>query len=541
MQHEIFAVKDEKIDFKLPTSDHCVNTMTNVIKLESIDAHVPRKPEPVVKAPDAPVTKLDITQVKETERTLFRSSQQAKIPLKKRDLKLTESYRTNCLNNSSIIVCNPMMTQTKGTSTGEVLSSSVNDLGQTPQESANRRAAPLEPAGKEKGPLGVVGHVGVIRSSFDCHVVPIAKQEEHQVPCLEKQPIIAQEQSSRVRQQSVLVKNVPIQDHVETGSTASALTVVSTAAKQHLPKCDELLSASERNQMFPSSFSRPQSTERPKENIEVVQGLHTAGVELGKENKSEVRCDLVKCDNISKRQELEEASKILPLLGGDGGDGRERTVGKMKADLETSLSPTKVDGGNQKDLDDGITQRLVVQLRSEETKLQSGVRDGPLVEASSELQKEGIRLKIKIPPHRRDKLRGKEGKEKERKPHLQEVWKPLRRSARICRQVQQKPASQDIVCVYSGERPWKVSLQVDQVRVNEGAGTLLATSNDLSPPPTSTDPARRQLKAPGRNQRGTWFCQPRVRKPLERKKMRRTRAVLLRNIQNLNLTVKSSR
>lgn len=429
MQHEIFAVKDEKIDFKLPTSDNCVNTMTNIIKLESIDAHVPRKPEPVVMAPDAPVTKLDLTQVKETERTLFRSSQQAKIPLKKRDLKLTENYHINCLNKSSIIVCNPMTTQTKGSSTGEV----INYLGQTPQELAHRRTAPLDLLGKEKGLVGAVGHVGVIRSSFDCHVVPITKQEEHNVPCLDNQPIIAKEQSNNMRQQSVLVKNVPIKDHVETGSTTSAVIVASTVAKQHLPKCDEPLSTSERNKMCPTGFSLPQPAERPKENIEVMQGPNTAGVELGKENSSEVSCDLVTCDKIRKMQQMEEGSKILPLQEGNCGDGRERTVGKMKADLESSLSPPKVDEGNKTDLHDGITQRLVVQLRSEETKPQSEVRDGPLVEASSELQKEGIRLKIKIPPHRRDKLRGKEGKEKEKKSHLQEVWKPLRRSARICR------------------------------------------------------------------------------------------------------------
>lgn len=435
MQHEMFAVKDEKIDFKLPTSDNCVNTMTTITKLESIDAHVPRKPELVVMAPDAPETKLDITQVKETERTLFRSSQQAKMPLKKRDLKLTESYHMNYLNNSSIIVCNPMMTQTKGSSTGEVINASVNYLGQTPQELANRRTAPLDLEGKDraKGLVGVVGRVGVIRNSFDCHVVPITKQEEHQVPCVEHQPINVKEQSSNMRLQSVLVKNVPIKDQVDTGSPTSAVTVASMVAKQHFPKCDELLGASERNKMFPSSFSLPQSTERPKENIEVIQGRNTAAVELGKENNSEVSCDLVKCDKMNKMLEMEEGSKILPLQEGNCVDGSERAVGTMKADSESCCSPLKVEEGNTKDQHDGISQRLVVQLRPEESKTQSEVREGPLVEASSELQKEGIRLKIKIPPHRRDKLRGKEGKEKERKSHLQEVWKPLRRSARICR------------------------------------------------------------------------------------------------------------
>lgn len=447
MQHEIFAVKDEKIDFRFPTSDNCVNTITNIIELESsVDARVPRKAEPAVMAPDAPVTKLEMTKVKEAERTIFRSSQQAKIPLKKRDLKLAESYHINYLNNSSIIVCNPMMTQTKGSSPGEVLNSSVNPLGQAPQELNNGRAAPLDLSGKERpsGLIRAVGHVGVIRSSFDCHIVPITKQEEHKVPCLESQPIIAKEQASNIRQQSVLVKNVPGEDLVETACKTTAVTVAHTGTKQHSPKCDQLPSASERNKIFPSSFSPPQSTERPEGNTEEMKGLNTTGVEVGKENNSEVSCELVKCDEISKIHEMREGSEISPLLEGNADDEKERsTFGKMKADLESSVPRLKGDEGNKKDLHDGITQGLAVQLKSEGTKPESEVRDGPLVEASSELQKEGIRLKIKIPPHRRDKLRGKEGKEKERKPQLQEAWKPLRRSARICRSVKQKPSGDD--------------------------------------------------------------------------------------------------
>lgn len=448
MQHEIFAVKDEKIDFRFPTSDNCVNTITNIIELESsVDARVPRKPEPAVMAPDAPVTKLEMTKVKEAERTIFRSSQQAKIPLKKRDLKLAESYHIDYLNNSSIIVCNPMMTQTKGSSPGEVLNSSVNPLGQAPQELNNGRAAPLDLSGKERpsGLIRAVGHVGVIRSSFDCHIVPITKQEEHKVPCLENQPIIAKEQASNIRQQSVLVKNVPSEDHVETSaSKTAAVTVAHTGTNQHSPKCDQLPSASERHRIFPSSFSPPQSTERPEENAEEMQGLNTAGVEAGKENNSEVSRELIRRDEVSKIHEMREGSEISPVLEGNADDEKERsTVGKMKADLESSVSPLKGDEGKKKELDDGITQGLVVQLKSEGTKPESEVMDGPLVEASSELQKEGIRLKIKIPPHRRDKLRGKEGKEKERKPQLQEAWKPLRRSARICRSVKQKASGDD--------------------------------------------------------------------------------------------------
>uniref|UniRef100_A0A8C6S3A1 PHD-type domain-containing protein n=1 Tax=Neogobius melanostomus TaxID=47308 RepID=A0A8C6S3A1_9GOBI len=59
-------------------------------------------------------------------------------------------------------------------------------------------------------------------------------------------------------------------------------------------------------------------------------------------------------------------------------------------------------------------------------------------EASSELQREGIRLKIKIPPQRRDKLRGRSAKPQQQQEEEEEEGEAgdeprLRRSARICR------------------------------------------------------------------------------------------------------------
>lgn len=399
MQHEIFAVKDENIELRLPPSDNCVNTMTNNNQLESIDAHVPRKPEPVAMAADAPGTKVDMNQVTETERTLLRSSQQAKIPLKKRDLKLAESYHLSCLNSSSIIVRNPMRNQIKGPT--------VHCLGEDPPELADRRTAPPDLVGTErdKGLVGVVGHVGVIRSSSDCHVVPVNKQAELKVPCLETQPVVAKEPSSNVRQQSVLVKNVPTGDHV--------------------PKYDAVLSASEKS-TFPSSFSLPPATERAKEKVEVTAGSNPVGPD--EEKSCEGSRHPVNCDKTSKAQETEEGSETIPLQEGNCSNEREKSVGEIRADL-SSIKPPEVEEVKTEDHLDGETPRF----RCEEVKPLSGGRNGPRVEASSELQKEGIRLKIKIPPHRRDKLRGKEGKEKERKTHLIEVCKPLRRSARICR------------------------------------------------------------------------------------------------------------
>lgn len=423
-QHEIVTVKEEKLDFRFPASDNCVNTITKLIQRESTEERVPRTPGSVFIAPDAPVTKQEMTKVNEAERTILRSSQQAKIPLKKRDLKLAECYPINHLNNSRIIVCNPSVT--KGSPAGEVINSNLNPLGQAPQELTNRRPAPLDLSNKERA-SGLVGHVGVIRSSFDCHIVPVSTQQDHKVPCLERQPIIVQEQEGHIRHQSVLVKNVAVEDHAEIGSATTAVPL----AKQSL-RCDQLPGTSERYNMLPSSFSLPQFRERPKEDPEERCCLNILGVELGKENQTEGNCELVQCDKISKSQEMKGGSEMFPLQKGTGDVERERRPsGKMKADLESSVSPLKVDQGNRKDLCDGITQGLMVQLKSEEANPESEVRYVPLLEASSELQKEGIRLKIKIPPHRRDKLRAKEGKEKERKTQVQEVCGPLRRSARI--------------------------------------------------------------------------------------------------------------
>lgn len=96
-----------------------------------------------------------------------------------------------------------------------------------------------------------------------------------------------------------------------------------------------------------------------------------------------------------------------------------------------------MDQQDQKDHQgDGVNGGLAAPLRVKDTGLGSEERQGPLEEASSELQKEGIRLKIKIPPHRRNKLKGKGGKEeKEKEQEVQEEGRPLRRSARICRYV----------------------------------------------------------------------------------------------------------
>ncbi|KAL3057946.1 hypothetical protein OYC64_008239 [Pagothenia borchgrevinki] len=106
-------VKEEKTEhISSPVFDNRVSTITTVIKSESRDTDNPKNAVSVVMAPGATVTKQEVNKEEEVERAVVTRSEQAKIPLKKRELKLAESF-SNHLKNSSIIVCNPSVIQAK--------------------------------------------------------------------------------------------------------------------------------------------------------------------------------------------------------------------------------------------------------------------------------------------------------------------------------------------------------------------------------------------------------------------------------------------
>ncbi|KAG7262235.1 hypothetical protein CRUP_013543, partial [Coryphaenoides rupestris] len=111
-----------------PVIDNRVSTITAIIKPEArepdVPSNTPSNAVSVVMAPASVITKQEVKREEEAERAVVRSSQQAKIPLKKRELKLAEGFQDNRnhgnhLNNnsnnkgSSIIVCNPSVIQSK--------------------------------------------------------------------------------------------------------------------------------------------------------------------------------------------------------------------------------------------------------------------------------------------------------------------------------------------------------------------------------------------------------------------------------------------
>lgn len=431
-------VKEEKTDYKLPTFDNRVSTITTIIKSESRDADAPRNSVSVVMAPGATVTKPEMNKEEEAERAVVRSSQQAKIPLKKRELKLAESYHSNHLNNSnssSIIVCNPSVIQTKDSHgrEGKVPNSVVPPDGQAAsqqqqqqvvtasrQELTNGRAVSLV--------IGVVGHVGVIRSPSEHQRAPGAKQQEQNGPYLDHQGSRAVEEEREVRRQSVVVRKQPVEDESKAAFSTYAVTGAQTATKLPLPKSDQLPEVFERKEDCLSLL--PQSIEDPRTHTAEDQGIKMTEEQLDKGKKPGLNSHQQKYDYLDNREERREKVSGLPVA-------EEGTLGKLGAESGSTIPPLKVDQEDKKDHQgDGVNGGLAAPLRLKNTGLGSEERKGPLEEASSELQKEGIRLKIKIPPHRRNKLRGKGGKEeKERKQDVQEEGRPLRRSARICRYV----------------------------------------------------------------------------------------------------------
>lgn len=403
-------VTEEKTLHKPSGFDNRVSTIT-AVKSESRDADAPRNTVSVVMAPVA-------KQEEEAERAVVRSSQQAKIPLKKRELKLAESFHSNHLsksNSSSIIVCNPSVIHTKDSHGREgklsnLLAPPGGSAASQPQlivsasrlELTNGRALLLPRKDGQNGVVGqvsVVGHVGVIRSPSERHRAPGAEQQEQNGPRLDLRGCRAVEDQREGSRQSVLVRKGLTEGETVAGAAVFPPHAVTTP-------------------QTPRKVDSVGVSEEPQRQTAEDQG------EKVTEEKKSVQDD--------ERRRDESVLSVAEALNKHDHVKNESTL-EVEAESRSSASPPKVDQQDKKDHQgEGVNGGFAAQDKVKD----SEARQGPLEEASSELQKEGIRLKIKIPPHRRNKLRGKAVKEEEergREPEAQEEGRPLRRSARICR------------------------------------------------------------------------------------------------------------
>ncbi|XP_077397282.1 remodeling and spacing factor 1 isoform X1 [Festucalex cinctus] len=323
--------KEEKTSDRAPTIDNHVSTITSVIKSECGDLRVGMMTPP----------KQEANKEEEAERAVVRSSQQAKIPLKKRELKLAESYHGSHQNNnnssssssSSIIVCNPTVIQTKNSSLAP----------------AGGQAASLQNPELTNGKSTIVSrHVGVIRGP--------TSNEENGCKVAEEEKSVqgsntSTERTLEVERQSVLVRNEPLVTetaHIDQGAKTSA----------------------------------DQETDES-----VLQG---EDADLGTRQL-----------DVEKEGSQDEHQKDVS------------TSAKVEAEMAVKEK-------EQESVNGGL-------LADQSSEKDAGEKPRAREEASSELQKEGIRLKIKIPPHRRNKLKAKE--QQKETPE----GRSLRRSARICR------------------------------------------------------------------------------------------------------------
>ncbi|XP_061538599.1 remodeling and spacing factor 1 isoform X2 [Phycodurus eques] len=346
--------KEETSD-RAPLFDNHVSTITSVIKSECRDVSV------VATTTTAAAAKQEAYKEEEAERAVVRSSQQAKIPLKKRELKLAESYHGNHLNNnsSSIIVCNPSVIQSKDTSLAP-------PGGQTPSQQ--------QPELTNGRSSTVSRHVGVIRGPTSSEENGCRLAEE------EKDAQGSHSTTVEVGRLSVLVRNEPV------------------------------------------------VVEAPR----VDRGPKTSGDKEGDES-------------VLQGDEADLGTRELHALEEGSKDEQQKDSSTLKK-AEQTKEEEKQEGKEEKE-EEGVNGGPADQSNEKGV----GEKPRPRQEASSELQKEGIRLKIKIPPHRRNKL-----KAREQQKDAAEGGRSLRRSARICR-----PSSK------AAESPKKTKDQRKQTREEE--------------------------------------------------------------------------
>lgn len=404
---ELTEVK-EQMYCKSPPFNNRVSTITTVIKSEIRNPEAPKNSVSVVVASSA-MPKQEMNQVEEAERAVVKSIQQAKIPLKKRELKLAESYHSNhhtSTNSSSIIVCNPSATQTKdghggeGTVAGPMSSQQQQVLLPTSrQEAASGRTPPQTLPHREgqNGVIGVVGHVGVICSPSEHHGALSARLEERNRSCLDTRSSRVAEDEREVRRQTVLVRK----DVAEKDSVALAATEIDV----HLPKCDV-----------------PEITEKQLDSVDGSLLKHSSEATDQQTAKGE---DLLDTSKGTERSSHQQTSDIQTL--------EEPKFESAIADAPAKQDPKK--GPKEEEIKAADTRK--------DSGLESEEKRWPPDKAFSELQKEGIRLKIKIPPQRRNQFKGKGDKqEKDSKQDVPDEGTPLRRSARICRSEKHSCTSQ---------------------------------------------------------------------------------------------------
>lgn len=400
--------------------DNRVSTIKTLVKEEPKDCPKPWNAISVVMPPASIkhdlVVKSEVHKGKkelvfENVARAIKSDQQAKIPLKKRELKrnggddVSNHYsnvnhnNNNLISNDSIstggiIVRNPAVLLLKEPQIGREYPND-GEKGPTaiiavPQEpKADQRAAREQYIGVIKGPI------------------------EH------KKPLNENDNSSNGHHGNGNVLNT------EVGGTDSVRQSV-LVGKSMVQADNGPLPCS-----IPEDLSKDVCSKSPDVSAKVGNLVEESPTT---EETTSVEEKVEKADN--EKDELK--SKTAGLSAGEKTDVVVEDVSKdksLKSPRKRHLQKTK---SKLQAREDGQNASSIGEVLEEDAE-KIGCNDGGIEEVSSELQKEGIRLKIKIPLHRRTpELQHKDVEESETSNR-----RSLRRSARICKPSPKVTDSQD--------------------------------------------------------------------------------------------------
>ncbi|XP_076846927.1 remodeling and spacing factor 1 [Brachyhypopomus gauderio] len=411
-----------------PVIDNRVSTIKSLIKDEPKDSPRHWNAVSVVMAPgsmkhELPANKEKKEQAADAMERLLRSDQQAKIPLKKRELKRSGGYDGGHYGNGnhnnigsdanvsagSIIVRNPAVSVPESQLTGRA----GEKMMMTPASSGTGTESP-------------------------------------RVPCGE----LVQE---KVRTAD-LNKNELREPYVGTGVIMGPIE-----RKSGLPEPNST-PTKDRNGLHGDAIFPAEGTptegirqsvlvRKPRITAEGDDALHPIlpkpvdGEQKHGEVKSVIRPGLVGRGSAKGQGTQEIVSSSVGKAEEDG--GREDTAGLRKGKTATLLdraADEAPDGLKAEEDNGGRAAKSSRKRRSEKAKGQAGedrnraphdpAANDDNDEVSSELQKEGIRLKIKIPLHRRTpelQLERERQRERDRADSQPGDRRSLRRSARICK------------------------------------------------------------------------------------------------------------
>ncbi|XP_066540412.1 remodeling and spacing factor 1 isoform X2 [Hoplias malabaricus] len=431
--------------------DNRVSTIKSLVKDETRDSPRHWNAISVVMAPGSLkqelTTRTDAYKNKKPEdmERAIKNDQQAKIPLKKRELKRSDSYdhshygninhnNNNINNNGSvstggIIVRNPtVLAQAGGEHGGENKSLpvspsiSIENIQKPNRDLAYEKVMPVEvnknDVKEQYVSIGVI--MGPIERKNTFPGTDATPTKDRNGLHGEEKVIKAEITPTKNIRQSVLVRK-PSLTSENTTLQHSSINEERILRVDH-PECEN---SAQKKAPADDLATLSQDIAKPKDCSEVKSVIISKSAEQSSPKQKDVQ------DTVTSSMEVEEpAERQMPKSILEGG-GEEYSLEALEEGKGYKSSRKRKSQKSRSKVQSGVGQNRLCC---------DGAANNGDEEVSSELQKEGIRLKIKIPLHRRTPELQLERESEDSQPGSR---RSLRRSARICKPSPKLAAFQD--------------------------------------------------------------------------------------------------